>query len=383
MAPAAAGAIRIKGSRVPGRMSLSKQLVIVLAMVAGAAALWYGQDRVFAAFGGGDAAVRPSRGMAGSGIPVIVAPTAFSHDNLVLEAVGTGRANRSIMLRVEAQGRIAEMPLQPGQRFAAGDVLLRIDDAEQRLAVDLAQTRLADAERTLARLSQLRGRGAVTTVSLDEARTAAEIARIELDRARETLADHVLRAPFDGVAGLADVELGEWVDTDVAIASFDDRSTILVEFDLPEALLARVREGMPVTALTPTVPNEQFQGRVAAIDSRVVASNRSLRVRVAIPNPDDRLRPGASFTVRLELPGDRYPVVPELALQFARDGLHVWRVSDGKAEKVPVRMVRRRDGTVLVDGPLAEGDRLVVEGAQRLTPGRAVTVLKADRGGAA
>jgi Membrane-fusion protein len=112
---------------------------------------------------------------------------------------------------------------------------------------------------------------------------------------------------------------------------------------------------------------------VVALDSRLDVNSRTARVRVALPNPDDALRPGASFAVRLELPGDVHPVVPELAVQFSRGDVYVWRVVDGAAEKVEARLVGRRDGDVLLDGPLQPGDRVVVEGAQRLSPGRAVS----------
>ncbi|MEL6575267.1 MAG: efflux RND transporter periplasmic adaptor subunit, partial [Pseudomonadota bacterium] len=164
------------------------------------------------------------------------------------------------------------------------------------------------------------------------------------------------------------------------IARYDDRSVILVEVDIPEIALPRIRLGLAVSATTPSVPGQRFEGTVEAIDSQVDASNRTARLRVAIPNPDDTLRPGASFTVRLALPGDRYPSVPELAVQFSRGTVHVWRVAEGKAEKVPVEMVARRDGRVLVNGPLAPGERVIVEGTQRLRPGRAVSVQQ-DAGG--
>lgn len=366
-----------------GQWSLPKQLAVAAALVITVVGGWYAQDTVLAAFGGGKTDPAGRTGPADRSTPVIVAPVGFASDDLILEAVGTGRANRSVMLRAEAEGRIVEMPLEPGKRFEARDVLLRINDTEQQLAVDLARTRLEDARRTADRLAQLRGRGAATVSSLDDARTASEIAAIELGRAEETLSNHILRAPFDGVAGLADVELGAWVGTDVPVASFDDRSVILVEFDLPEAFLPRVDEGLPVSATTPAVPGKRFEGHVSVIDSRIVASNRSVKVRVAIPNPDDSLRPGASFTVRLELPGERFPVVPELALQFGSGSLHVWRVDGDIAERVEVRLVRRRDGTVLVDGPLEEGDRLVTEGTQRLVPGEPVRVLERREGRAA
>ena len=155
---------------------------------------------------------------------------------------------------------------------------------------------------------------------------------------------------------------------------------MLVEFDLPEALLARVREDMPVTATTPSSPQNSYSGRVVALDSRIVASSRTAKARVAIENERDALRPGASFTINLELPGETYPLVPELAVQFSKGALHVWRVRDGKAERVEVAMVRRQSGSVLVDGPLQKGDLVVVEGTQRLNNGEAVTVLGAEDG---
>jgi RND family efflux transporter MFP subunit len=336
-------------------------------------------------------------------VPVIVEPVRLAEDDLRLEVVGTGRARRSVTLRSRASGEIVSMALAPGARVEAGEVLMRLDDADERLALSLAETRLADARRTLERQRQLRASGTAALARLDEAETAAEIARLEVERAREALAERSLLAPFDGVAGLPEVETGAWVEEGEAIASLDDRSALLVEIDLPEAALGRLGavsgggDGLAaagadvrsdaaggaarIGAVTPTVPGRVFGAALEAVDSRVDPGSRTVRVRVAVPNENDALRPGASFTVRLDLPGGRYPVVPELALQFSRGSLHVWRLAGEAAERVEVVMIRRRDRTVLVDGPLAEGDRVVVEGTQRLRPGRAVRVLRDGAGG--
>ena len=369
-----------QGERVRGPVSMWKQVLLSALLLGGAAALWFWQEAALDWFGYAAAPEARQAEQRDPGVPVIVAPVAKARDDLVLEAVGTGRARHSVTLRTEVAGKVAEVTLAPGKRFEEGDVTLRLDDTRQRLALSLAETRLAEAERAVARYERLQGTGAAAAVTLDQAQTEAEIARIEVERAREELADRTLRAPFDGVSGLPAVEAGDWVDSGDEVASFDDRSVILVEFDLPEAYLARVEEGMAVTARTPAVPGASFEGNVAAIDSRVDPVSRTARVRVAIPNPDDRLRPGASFTIRLELPGGAYPVVPELAVQFSRGSLFVWRISDGAAEQVAVELVRRRAGSVLVDGPLAEGDPVVVEGTQRLSPGEAVNVIGGDGG---
>ena len=358
-----------------------KQLAGVALLLGVATVVWQERATITTAMGLGSDDASARAGRSAKAVPVIVTSVTEAEDGLVLEAVGTGRAQQSVTLRSEAAGKVVAMPLAAGARFRAGDVLVQLDDKEQRLALDLARTRLEEARRVRDRLASLETTGTASQARLDEVRTAFEIAEIEVERAREALEDRILRAPFDGVPGLPEIEVGAWIDSADEVASYDDRSVILVEFELPEGLIDRVERGMSVTATSPSARGEVFEGSITAIDSRVAAASRTARVRVAIPNADDRLRPGASFTIRLELQGRRYPVVPELAVQFARGELHVWRVDGDSAEQVPVRLIRRVDGNVLIDGPLHEGDLVVIEGTQRLAPGKAVHVLKREGGG--
>lgn len=360
---------------MPKQLSIWRQLALSAVFVGAVAALWTMQDQARELLGMAAETDAPKGGRGGRETPVIVAPVTLSQDALNFEVVGTGRALRSVTLRTEASGKVVEMSLESGRRFKTGDVLLRLDDAEQRLALSLAEARFAEAERVRERFSRLEDSGAATIARLDEVKTAAQVAEIELDRAREAMDDRVIYAPFDGVAGLPSIEVGAWIDSDEEIATYDDRSALLVEFELPEALLSRIDAGMPVAASTPAFPGRSFDGVVSAIDSRVDVVSRTARARVAIPNDADLLRPGASFAVEVRLPGETYPLASELAVQFARGALHVWRVRDEVAEQIEVRLVRRRAGAVLIDGPLEEGDLLVIEGAQRLTPGRRVSIV--------
>jgi len=94
-----------------------------------------------------------------------------------------------------------------------------------------------------------------------------------------------------------------------------------------------------------------------------------------VPNPKDRLRPGMSFRVTLELEGDTYPVVPEVAVQWGGDGAYVWAVRDGKARRVGVDIVQRREGRVLLNAELEAGMPVVVEGVQRMREAQAVSPL--------
>lgn len=361
---------------------LLRQLAISLGIVAIAALAWFGGPPVLSwlegdAANGAPSADRGSRRGRGA-TPVIVETVGEARDDLVVQAVGTGRALRSVSLRMDAEGKIVDMALEPGGRFRKGDALLSLESAAARLAVALAETRLAEAERVLSRYRRLEGTGAAASATLDDAATKAEIARIELEQARDALQKRTLMAPFDGVSGIPEVEIGDWVGQGDAIATLDDRSRLLVEVDLSETLMARLSVGQRVAAETPAYPGRTFEGVVSAIGSRIDPVSRSARVRIEIENADDALRPGASFAVRLELPGEPYAVVPDLALQYGRGSLYVWRIVDGAAVRTPVAMVRRRAGDVLLSGALAPGDRVVVEGAQRVVEGRAVSVIEAD-----
>lgn len=356
-------------------MSLARQILLSILLVALAVGLWSGRTEILKAVGyastEGAQATRPN----GDAIRVVAQEVRFARDDLAVEALGTGRAMRSVALRPETAGKVVETRLAAGAQFRAGDPLLKLEDADERLAVALAEAELDGARRALERAEALDDRGVALAADLDAARTAARVAEIELERARKRLADRVLRAPFDGVASLSEVDVGDWIDTDDIVAEFDDRSVLFVEFEAPELLLPRLAMGMAVAVHPAAQPDVAIPGEIAAIDSRLDRSNRAARVRVAAPNPDDALRPGGSFTVRLDLSGERYPVVPELALQFSREGLSVWRIAGDTAERVLVSLVRRRADGVLVAGPLSEGDRVVVEGAQRLSPGRRIEAV--------
>ncbi len=359
-----------------------KQLVLSAALIAAAAGAWHYRTDIMALWQPAEQSAE--RGEArNAGVPVLVAEVALAEDSLSFAAVGTGLAQRSVTLRAPAGGEITELAIAPGRNFVEGDILMRLEDEDQRLALSLAEARQERALSEQQRYTGLRDTGVTTAARFEDAMTAYRIAEIELEQARADLADRVLRAPFDGIAGLAEVEVGDRIEPGDALASYDDRSRILVEFDLPEALLPRARIGMRVAATSTSIDTGALTGELTAIDSRVTATTRTARLRAAFPNDGDGLRPGASFTVTLDLPGARYPILPELALQFSGGALQVWRVDqEGRAQPVEVRLIRRRGGSVIVDGPLTEGETIVVEGLQRMRPGRAVNVLNSPAPGA-
>lgn len=341
-------------------------LVLVAAVAAGAWIAWSGS-----LFGttGVESGVDEVAKAPATAVPVLVVPVGLQGDGAVIQAVGTGIARQAVVLHPEAAGRVVELAVKAGDRVEQGALLLRLDDEGERLALDLARVNVADAEQRLARYEQAAPSGAVSQSEVDVARTALQAARIERQRAELALERRSLVAPFGGVIGIPQVDLGDRVDETTPVATLDDRSALLVAFEVPEAFAGSLDIGDPVAATTWARPGESFQGTIVDIASRLDPVTRTLPVRASLPNDDDRLRPGMAFAIVLRLVGNRYPAVPSIAVQWDSEGPHVWLVEDETARRVPVTIIRRGEGVVLIDGAIAEGAAVVVEGMQRLRPG--------------
>jgi RND family efflux transporter MFP subunit len=357
------------------QIALWKQALIIAVLAVAGYAAWHERTRIADLTGislGETGGGKRHRGHADLRVPVIVEPVKIEKAIDRLQAVGDGLAKQSVTLFPEVSGRVEAIDFTAGTHIKAGAVILKLDDAAEQIAVKLAQTKLTDARRTLDRNLELLPKNAVAEVTVDTSRTAVETADLEVQQAQEALADRTIRAPFDGVLGIPQVEVGDRITNTTAITTLDDRSAIIVAFDIPEIYLKQLAIGHAVTASTAGFGGRAFAGKISQIGSRIDPATRAVRVRATLGNPDDVLREGMSFIVTLTLEGKDYPVIPELALLWQRDGAYVWRVSSGTSEQVKVAVVKRKQGEILVDAPLKAGELVVVEGTQRLRAGREI-----------
>ncbi len=364
-----------------GQLAIWKQLLVIALLGGAGYAAWDQRARIEEVTGlsFGRDAPEDRRGRRNAGaLPVIVEAVTVQRAVDRVQAIGDGRAHKSITIYPEVSGIISQLEFEAGDSFEAGDVIFRLNDAKEKIAVAIAEAKRAEAQRKLDRYEELIKRNAIAEATVDATRTELRTAELELEQAKEALAERTIRAPFTGVVGISQVEEGDRVSDTTAITTFDDRSIILVEFEIPEIHLERVRIGHPITATTAGFSGRSFEGRITQINSRVDPQTRAVRLRAALENPGDVLRGGMSFTVNLSLDREVYPAVAELALLYDVDGSYVWRVKEGKAEKLRVSVVKRAEGRVLVDGDLAPGELVVVEGTQRLRPGRPVSFERPD-----
>nr|WP_272210122.1 efflux RND transporter periplasmic adaptor subunit [Marinicella sp. W31]MDC2875987.1 efflux RND transporter periplasmic adaptor subunit [Marinicella sp. W31] len=239
------------------------------------------------------------------------------------------------------------------------------------LARDLAQVALESATRQ-AEVNQ-RIKSAISNLEVYNAEIAQRSAELDLKSAELALSRRRITAPIDGSAGIVGVNVGDYITTSSEIVTIDDRTTILVDFSVPERFATAIRPGAPVKASLVAAPGQMFDGEVEAVDNRIDAASRTFKVRARIDNKGDALRAGMSFDVSMRFPGDVYPAVDPLAIQWDSEGAYVWQLAEGQSTKVRVRIIQRDPDAVLVDADLGEGDSVITEGIQRLREGASVT----------
>lgn len=362
-------------------MNFGRQVFLTLGILGIAGGLWTafapGAAPMRARLGLPEAAVEAAspggpgaRGGPGGGPSVVIgAPVTEGRANARVSAIGDARALRSVTVKPLSSGRLVSLDAAAGTEVKAGDVIARLDDDLEAIALERAELAVEDAETTHERVRRLLERGAATDVQEREARLALDSAKLEARNAGLELERRKVLAPIGGVLGLPPVEVGDQVDTGTAIAAIEDRSSLLVEFRVPERAVGALAVGDAVAATPLARPELSLEGRISALDNRLDAASRTLLVQAALPNADDRLRPGMAFAVEMRLPGDPFPEIDALAIQWGAEGAFVWVERAGRAARVPVRVVQRNAERALVAGELTPGERVVSEGVQRLREG--------------
>lgn len=319
-------------------------------------------------------AVRGQAPAAGSGVAVIAGEVKSEALQDVITAIGSGRGVQAVDLSFEVSGRLGAILVAPGARVAIGDVIAELDAGAAQLAVDRARLVLEDRQKTVDRLGQLAQSGASTSLQQQDAEFALRTAELELQAAERDLSVHKLLAPVAGYVGLIEAEAGDLVSPVTKITRIEDRSSLIVDFRVPERVAALVAVGDPIQVTAISTPGEVIEGQIVAVDNRVDEASRSLRVQATIGNTEDRLRAGMAFQINLVFTGAAYPAVDPLAIQWGAEGAFVWVVRSGKAVQVPITILQRNAAAVLVEAAFEPADLVVTEGVQGLRPGVDVTV---------
>ena len=305
-------------------------------------------------------------------VAVVTAPVEQLPLAVEIEAVGTARASEAVDITAKVANLVTSLRFDEGQRVARGQVLVELDGAQARADLAAAEAALKESQSTWKRSQDLYARQALSESQLEqiEATLRANEARVASAEAR--VADTVIRAPFAGRVGLRRVSVGSLISPGTVITTLDDSSVIKLDFDVPETFIAVLEPGLAVAATSIAYPGQGFSGHVASVDSRVDPVSRSVTVRAAIPNESGVLKPGMFMSVRLSREPTPALVVPESALVPERGSVYVYVVAGGVAVRREVTIGRREPGRVELLGGVTAGERVVVQGSQKIRDGTPV-----------
>lgn len=290
-------------------------------------------------------------------------------------AVGTLKSSESVMLRPETAGRVAAINFRDGAIVAKGSVLVALDASIQTAELQQARANLALAQSNFQRNQELIARNFLSPQALDNSAATLKVQEAMVQLAEAKLAKMQIKAPFKGMLGLRNISVGDYVKDGQDLINIEEIGTLRVDFRLPETYLGRLVKGQMVEVSSDALPGQPFKAVLEAIDPQLDPAGRSISARARLDNAAGKLRPGLFVRVRL-LFGERKNVlmVPEQAIvPGAQPG--VFRVVDGTATLVKVKLGVRRAAQVEVVEGLAIDDVVVTAGQLKLREGTKVRAV--------
>ncbi|HEV3176177.1 MAG TPA: efflux RND transporter periplasmic adaptor subunit [Stellaceae bacterium] len=299
--------------------------------------------------------------------------------------IGTLQAVHQVTITSEVGALVTKINFQAGAAVKAGDPLVQLNDQPDQgdLANFRAQAKLADLN--LARSRELLVRQNAAQQTVDQNQAQLDQMRASIAKTEAIIAQKLIRAPFDGVLGIRQIEVGQFVNAGAAVVSLTDLNTLYVNFTLPEQQRGQIAVGQKVLLTVDAYPGRTFEAALSTIEPQIDPGTRAIKVQATLANPDHSLQPGMFANVRVVLPqAPDVVTVPATSVDFTLYGDSVFVVrEDGKdANGKPVLKVTRtfvktgerdQNRVAITDG-VAPGDQVVVSGQLKLQSGAEVVV---------
>ena len=308
------------------------------------------------------------------------------------QSVGSLRSRRGVMIRPEVAGRVKAILFTEGQRVSRGQLLVQLDDQLPAAQVAQSKAEMSIAEANHKRNLDLVAQNFISQRTVDESAAALEVAKAKYELAVATQQRLKIVAPFDGVTGLKQVSVGDYLKDGADIVNIEDIDAVLVDFRLPERYQSKIRPGQQAQLSVDALPGKPFTALVQAVDPLIDANGRSVGIRGCIDNRQRQLRPGmfarvnTVFGVR-----EQALTVPEEAIVPQGGKAFVLKVVPGDkpdtlvTQRVAVKTGVRQPGKVEITEGLEADDTVVTAGHQRLqkdgTPVRVIDLAAAGKGG--
>lgn len=296
-----------------------------------------------------------------------------------IEALGTLKANESVDITAKLTERITAISFTDNQRVAQGDILVSLDDVEERAELAEQKAILTEAQSRAKRVDALIKKRVSSEAAQDETRRDLETAKARIQAIEARLAEHNIKAPFDGILGLRNISLGSMVEPSDIITTLDDDSVMKLDFSVPEIFLASLEKGAIIRAKSEAYPNKIFTGTIDTIDSRIDTITRSIEVRALLDNQAGLLKPGLLMQVDIQKNPRNALIIPEESIISDADKNYVFTVKKDDSEAMivarqAVELGARKRGVVEVLSGLNEDQKIVTHGMLKLRDGASISI---------
>jgi membrane fusion protein, multidrug efflux system len=301
-----------------------------------------------------------------------------------LDTIGSVAAINGVTISTDLAGIVDKIAFTSGTVVKAGDLLVHLNTDQEQAQLEQAQAQLTLAQLTLNRDRDLLSKRTISQQDYDTAEATHGQMLATVDQYKALIARKTLRAPFDGMVGIRQVNLGQYLNTGDPVVTLQSFDPIYVNFTLPQQDLSKLACGQEVNLRLDAYGDRVFTGKITAINSLVDQATRNVQVQATLPNSEQKLRPGMFGKVSVILP-DREKVIalPVSSVHYAPYGDSVFLITDDKDENgKPIKSVKEqfvklgtaRGDLVSVTSGVKPGDEVVTSGVFRLRSGAPVLI---------
>jgi len=304
--------------------------------------------------------------------------------NTTLSAIGTVAAAQGVTVSADLPGVIGEIDFDSGRAVNKGDVLVRLDTKQERAQLAAAEAQVTWTKLSFGRAQDMTSKGIASQEVLDRAAAELKQAQARVGEIRASIDRKTIRAPFAGVLGIRQVNLGQYLAGGAPVVTLQALRPAYVNFSVPQQELGKLPIGSAVEVKSDALGGTTETGTIKAFESVIDEATRNIRVQAVFDNASGKLRPGMFVETRLARGGAANVIVlPASAISYAPFGDSVFIVEqvkgpDGKSYRGVrqqfVKLGGARGDQVGVLTGVKPGEEVVTSGVFKLRPGAAVIV---------
>lgn len=313
-------------------------------------------------------------------VQAVIAPANAETVKVVVKVVGSLQARDVLDIVSEISAPVSEILFTEGELVKEGQILARLDDAKLKARLAEVKARRELAETNFKRAEDLYASETISRQDYDQVKSEFEIAEAGLNLLSREVADTVIKAPFPGVVGERMVSAGQYVTAGQALTKLVRLDPLEASFRIPERYVGQIKMNQAITMRSVALPDTDINGEVFFIDPSIDEQSRTILAKARIPNPENKLKPGlfGGLDVVLEERTNAV-VVPESSVRYAGDQASVVVMNgESRAEFRDVIVGQRMPGRVEIVEGLQAGERVVVEGYQKMGPGTGILISPAS-----